>query len=158
SGAANSLEDIQVSVSPYTTVPFWDTGNSLYEPGIYTIWAECNANNMKENYNQDGKTVSVKSNLLVQEQNPLISAIVQATTTAPQVTTRQTTKPTTAVITKVPTTVPTSTAAISFPTISQETPEQTVTPPLTPTKAPLFGGCTILAGIIACSLYSLWRR
>jgi hypothetical protein len=157
-GTTNSLEDIQVPASPYTTAPFWYTGNSVYEPGTYTIWAECNANHMKDNYNQEGKTVSIKSNLLVQEQNPLISAIVQATTTATQVTTRQTTKPTTAVTTELPTTVLTVTTAIPSLTISQETPEQTVTPPPTPTKAPLFGGCTILAGMISCALYALRRR
>jgi len=156
-GTYKSL-DISVTKSPEFTPWNWDTGNSAYAQGTYTIWAESNANRMKDNYNQDGKTISVKSNLLVQEQNPLISAIVQATTTAPQVTTRQTTKPTTAVTTKLPTTVPTVTTAIPPLTISQETPEQTVTPPPTPTKAPLFGGCTLLAGIIACSLYALWRR
>jgi len=158
-GAPHSL-DIGVTTSPFITVNFWDTGNSLYNSGSYVIWIECNENQMKDNYNQAGKTVSVQRSLLVQDQNPLISAIVQATTTAPQVTTRQTTKPTTTVITKLPTTVPTSTAAISSPTISQETPEITMTPPPspTPTKAALGGWCTILAGIIACSLYALWRR
>jgi len=158
-GAPHSL-DIGVTTSPFKTVNFWDTGNSLYNSGSYVIWIECNENQMKDNYNQAGKTVSIQRSLLVQEQNPLISATVQSTTTAMQVTTGQTTKPMTTVITKLPTTVPTSTAAISSPTITQETPEITLTPPPspTPTKAALGGWCTILAGIIACSLYALWRR
>ena len=158
-GTYNSL-DISVAKSPEFTAWTWDTGNGAYAPGTYTIWAESNANHMKDNYNQGGKTVSVTSNLLVQEQNPLISATSQSTTPAEQVTTTQTTKPTTTMITKLPTTVPTSTGAISSPTISQETPEITLTPPPspTPTKAALAGWCTILAGIIACSLYALWRR
>lgn len=156
-GAAHSL-DIGVTTSPFITVNFWDTGNSLYNSGTYVIWVECNENQMKDNYNQPGKTVSVPKSLLVQEQNPLISVIVQATTTATKITTRQTTKPTTAVTTELPTTVPTVTTAIPLLTISQETPEQTVTPSPTPTKAPLFGGCTILAGMISCALYALRRR
>jgi hypothetical protein len=158
-GTYNSL-DISVSKSVEVTAWTWDTGNAAYAPGTYTIWAESNANHMNDNYNQGGKTVSVTSNLLVQEQNPLISVTSQSTTPAEQVTTRQTTKPTTAVTTMLPTTVPTITIAITPPTTSQETPEQTVTPSPTPTptKAALGGWCTILAGIIACSLYTLWRR
>ena len=158
-GTYNSL-DITVSKSPELTAWAWDTGNAAYAQGTYIIWAECNANNMKENYNQEGKTISVSSSLLVQEQNPLISAMVQSTTTTIQVTTGQTPKPATTVITKLPTMVPTSTGAISSPTISQETLEITLTPPPapTPTKAALGGWCTILASIIACSLYALWRR
>jgi hypothetical protein len=164
-GAPHSL-DIGVTTSPFKTVNFWDTGNSLYNSGSYVIWIECNENQMKDNYNQAGKTASVQRSLLVQDQNPLISAQVPTTTTAIQVTTGQTPKPATTVITTLPTTVPTGTAAISTPTISQETPEMqetqeiTMTPPPspTPTKAALGGWCTILAGIIACSLYALWRR
>ena len=158
-GTFNSL-DISVTKSPEFTAWTWDTGNAAYAPGTYTIWAESNANHMKDNYNQGGKTVSATSNLLVQEQNPLISATVQSTTTAEQVTTGQTTKPMTTVITKLPTTVPTSTASISSPTITQETPEITPSPPTSPapTKAALAGWCTILAGIIVCSLCALRRR
>jgi hypothetical protein len=158
-GTYNSL-DISVTKSPEFTIWAWDTGNSQYNSGTYVIWAECNANRMKENYHQEGKTYSVKGNLLVQDQNPLISAQVPTTTPATQMTTRQTTKPTTAVTTKLTTTVPTVTTAIPPPTTLQETPEQTVTPSPspTPTKAPLFGWCTILAGTIACALYALWRR
>ena len=164
-GTYKSL-DISVTKSPEFTPWNWDTGNSAYAQGTYTIWAESNANHMKDNYNQEGKTISVTSDLLVQEQNPLISAMVQSTTTAIQVTTGQTPKPATTVITTLPTTVPTGTAAISTPTISQETPEMqetqeiTMTPLPSPTttKAALEGWCTILAGIIACSLYALWRR
>jgi len=158
-GTYKSL-DISVTKSPEFTPWNWDTGNSAYAQGTYTIWAESNANHMKDNYNQEGKTVSATPNLQVQEENPIISATDQSTTTPMQMTTTQITTPATTKITKVPTAVPTSTAAISSPMMTQETPEITMTPPPspTPTKAALGGWCTILAGIIACSLYALWRR
>ena len=158
-GTYNSL-DLAVAKSPEFTIWTWDTGNAAYAPGTYTIWVESNANHMKDNYNQVGKTVSATPNLQVQEENPIISATDQSTTTPMQMTTTQITTPATTKITKVPTAVPTSTAAISSPMMTQETPEITMTPPPspTPTKAALGGWCTILAGIIACSLYALWRR
>ncbi len=158
-GTYNSL-DLAVAKSPEFTIWTWDTGNAAYAPGTYTIWVESNANHMKDNYNQVGKTVSATPNLQVQEENPIISATDQSTTTPMQMTTTQITTPATTKITKVPTAVPTSTAAISSPMMTQETPEITMTrpPSPTPTKAALGGWCTILAGIIACSLYALWRR
>jgi hypothetical protein len=158
-GTYHSL-DITVSKSPELTAWAWDTGNAAYAPGAYTIWAECNANHMKDNYNQVGKTVSAQPNLQVQEENPAIRASVPSTTTPIQVTTTQIVTPATTVITKVPTTVSTSTAATPPPTMSQETPEITLSPPTSPapTKAALAGWCTILAGIIACSLCARWRR
>ena len=158
-GTYHSL-DITVSKSPEYTIWAWDTGNAAYAPGTYTIWAESNANHMKDNYNQEGKTVSATPNLQVQAENPIISATVPSTTMPIQVTTPQITMSVTTVITSVPTTIPTSTAATPPPTLSQETPEITLTPPPSPipTKAALGGWCTILAGIIACSLYALWRR
>ena len=63
SGSTNSLTDIPVSTVPYNTLPLWDTGQSAYEPGTYTVRAECNVNGMKDNYKNMGadyvgKTVS----------------------------------------------------------------------------------------------------
>jgi len=158
-GKYHSL-DITVSKSPELTVWAWDTGNAAYAPGGYTIWAECNANHMKDNYNQVGKTVSAQPNLQMQEENPAISVSVPSTTTPIQVITPQKATPATTVITKVPMTIPTSTAATPPPTMSQETSEIPLSPPPSPspTKAPLAEWCTLLAGIIACALYAHWRR
>ncbi len=64
-GITNSL-NVPVSTTPYYTGPFWDTINSAYTPGTYTIWAECNANRMKDNYEVSGKTISPERSLAVQ--------------------------------------------------------------------------------------------
>jgi hypothetical protein len=158
-GNSNSL-DVSVTTSPFVTGNFWDTGNSQYKSGTYVVWAECNANHMKDNYNQEGKTVSLKRNLVMQDQNPLISAYVPtASPTTIQVTTIPATQQTTVVTPVIPTTLP-ATASPSA-TISQETGQSTVapTPPPTPTKAAgLAGGCAAVAGIIGCTLIASRRR
>lgn len=159
-GATNSL-DIQVSTTPYYTVPFWDTANTAYAPGTYTIWAECNANRMKDNYNVVSKTVAAESSLLVQEQNPLISVKIPTTPPTTPATIPTTQKPTAVMTTKVPTTVSISNTSSLSPTISQETGKQpeTLTPSPTPTKAAGFCGiCAILSGIIGCAVYCARRR
>ena len=100
-----------VTTSPfyYLTTPIWDTGNSLYPVGSYTIWAECDANSMKDNYDVTGKTISEQTSLLDQDQNPLISVNVPTTSPTTQI---ATTSPTqtpiivTTAITPIPTTSP----------------------------------------------------
>jgi hypothetical protein len=146
--------DVRVSTTPFYTITVWDTGSSSYTPGTYTIWAECNANRMKDNYNIVGKTVSTQRPLRVQEQNPLIGATVLTTSPTIQQTTKITTKPTTVMTTRPATTVLTTMA----------TPVETVQPPVTTTPAPtptkaagLCGWCAVLAGIIGCALYSARR-
>jgi hypothetical protein len=156
-GATNVLDEINVVSSPYVTVPFWDTGNNAYAPGTYTIWAECNANNMMNNYNQEGKTYSVKSNLLVQDQNPLITAKTAATTQTTQVTSQPTTKAPT-VVTTMKTLVPAPplTSQATIQETETPTPSLTLTP--TPTAAGLCGWGTIFAGIMAGVMYVFRRR
>lgn len=53
---AYPLKDIPISVSPYDSGPVWDTGQ--YPQAAYTVWAECNVNNMKNNYPVVGKTMT----------------------------------------------------------------------------------------------------
>ncbi|MCX6688884.1 MAG: DUF3821 domain-containing protein, partial [Methanoregula sp.] len=60
-GVTHSIENVPVSMSPYSTGSWWDTANSAYSPGTYTIWAECNVNRMKDNYDVIGKTESTKT-------------------------------------------------------------------------------------------------
>ena len=151
--SGNSLVDIPVSTSPYSTGPIWNTAG--YSSGTYTVWAECNANSMKDNYDEQGKTTTYPGpggNLLIQSINPLITSSITPTSTTPRATatgteavsTRVTvTEPATTVPTPLPTTeVPVST---TVPTpVSTET-TQPPTPPVTPTKAPLPGVLVILA-------------
>jgi len=152
-GITNSLT-VSVSTTPYYTGAFWDTGNSAYTPGTYTIWAECNANRMKDNYDIAGKTVAPERSLAVQEQNPLISVKVPTTNPTILMTTTGTPKPTTVVTTQPPTTV--STAATTQETVQ---PPVTPAPSPTPTKAAGFCGiCALLAGTIGCALYSARRH
>ncbi|MCX6692567.1 MAG: DUF3821 domain-containing protein [Methanoregula sp.] len=148
--------DVSVSTTPfYNPGPVWDTGSSSYTPGTYTIWAECNANRMKDNYNIVGKTVSAQRYLRVQEQNPLIGVTVLTTSPTNQQTTKITIKPTTIVTTKPTTTVLTTMAT---PVETVQSPIST-TPAPTPTKAAgLSGWCAVLAGIIGCALYGARRR
>ncbi len=147
--AAHSL-DVRVTTNPFTTENIWDTGNSLYSAGTYMVWAECNENQMKDNYNQAGKTVSVQRSVLVQDQNPLISRIVTTTAPAIPLTTQMATKTIPKPTTMIPPTIPV---------------RETVQPLLTPSPSPaptkaagLCGWSTILAGIIACALYASGRR
>ena len=147
--------DVSVSTTPfYNPGPVWDTGSSSYTPGTYTIWAECNANRMKDNYNIVGKTVSTQRPLRVQEQNPLIGVTVLTTSPTIQQTTKITTKATT-IVTIKPITIVSTTMA---------TPVETVLSPVTPAPSPtptkaagLCGWCAVLGGVIGCALYGARR-
>ena len=143
-GVTTDITSIQITTSPQIVGPtgIWDTGNSAYAPGTYTIWAECNSNRMKDNYVGDvtGKVVSTKTSMLNTEFNPLIGVNVPTTNPTTQITlvpttvitTSPTTKPTTAVITTIlpvpPTQLPQTTAT-------------TIPAPVTttPKKSPGFG-------------------
>jgi len=63
SGATTILNNILVSSQPFRTGAIWDSSNSLYLAGVYSVRAECNMNGMKDNYKNagadyTGKTVS----------------------------------------------------------------------------------------------------
>ena len=158
-GTATSIVNIPVTTTPFYTDSIWDTGQrSIYMPGSYTIWAECNVNSMKDNYNFAGKSVSQKSTLLNQDQNPLIGGKYQTSTTVPVttkvVTTVQSPIPT---ITSVPTSVkPVIAETTQIPTI-QTTPPLTITTTQalpTTTKSPGFTGVlTGLAALISLIVY-----
>ena len=72
--SGNSLIDIPVSTASYSTGPIWSTGS--YTSGTYTIWAECNANSMNDNYGAVGKSQSAQKQMLLQSINPLITSSV----------------------------------------------------------------------------------
>jgi len=126
-GAPTSIVNIPVTSTRFYTGTLWNMGDSArYSPGIYAIWAECNVNNMNDNYDVTGKTISRKITLLNQGVNPLITKTVTTPiTSAPTQTTTQATTtvpPLTLVKTTVPSPVPTepqTTTATAVPTLSQ---------------------------------------
>ena len=143
-GQTTSIVGMPVSTSPYSTGGIWDTGRSdTYPYGTYRIWAECNANSMKDNYGDVGKTYTSSWGLLDQERNPLIG--VNTRTATP--TTAATSKPTT-IKTTVPTTIQTTvttppTVITTLPTTLPTT-APTAVPTAAKTKSPGFE--SVLAG------------
>ena len=159
-GVATRIDNIVLTTNPYFTNSIWDTGNSIYAPGIYTIWAECNVNGMKDNYGVTGKTISSQVTVLDQDQNPLIQSRTQTTaptakiTTSPpttmpitsQTTIAQTTPQPTTILTTANTPVPETSA---LPTLTA----QTTVPPTT--QSPGFGLVTVISAAIICfTVYS----
>jgi hypothetical protein len=133
-GYTTSLVEIPVSTSPYSTGPIWDTGrHDAYPYGTYTIWAECNANSMKDNYAESGKTYTSGAGILDQEMNPLIGF----NTLTPVPTTAVTSAPTTVMTTVATTIPPTVTTAATVITTSSTIPP-TVPATAAPTKSPGF--------------------
>ena len=125
-GAPTSIVNIPVTAVPFYTGSIWNMGNpDIYPPGTYTIWAESNVNQMNDNYDVTGKTISKQITLLNQGQNPLITkATTVPTTGTPTQTTPQATTQTvvsTAVPTPSPTEPPTK-AATAVPSPTQKTP------------------------------------
>jgi hypothetical protein len=165
-GSTVSIVDIPLTTTPmyYKDAPIWDTGNrGTYPPGSYTIWAECNTNKMKDNYEQSGKTVSAKISLLNQDNNPLISAKTQTPAATPTITTSVTTEPATLATTALPTTqtptktitpVPTTILATVTATAEPYAPVSSIPVSPSSTKSPGFESA--LAGIsifIAIALF-----
>ncbi len=156
SGAAHQLGNIEL-YNPSYQPPLltWDTGNSQYVTGTYTIWAKCDINNMYDNYGIPGKTISQQTSLLDQEQNPLISVSVPttvATTQGSSVQIASSLSPTTQ-STAVPTILPTITPSIPAPvvTTTSATVSSVATPPLpvetTTARSPGFGAFLTLVSI-----------
>jgi hypothetical protein len=147
-GVPTSIVNIPVTTVPFYTGSIWNMGDpAIYPAGTYTIWAESNINQMKDNYEVLGKTVSKPVSLLNQGDNPLITKA----TTLPTQTTRIPTPVTTQETTRLPTqTLERTTIPTPSPT---EIPMTTATevPSPGPTKA--LGFDAILAG--AALLFSL---
>jgi hypothetical protein len=148
-GTPTSIVNIPVTTRPFYTGSIWNMGDpAIYPPGTYTLWAESNINNMKDNYEVVGKTISIPINLLNQGQNPLIKKATtlptQTTMTPPLAITQVTTSVQTQTIES--TTVPTPTlTGIPITTATQF-------PSPIPTKAPGFeatlAGVTLLFALV----------
>ena len=148
-GATTNIVGMSVPTSPYSTGPIWDTGKTdTYPYGTYRIWAECNANSMKDNYGDVGKTYTASPALLNQERNPLIGTYYTSTVTR---TAAPTPLPTT-VKTPVPTTVPptmvTTTAAPTTIATAALTTPPTALPAAAATKSPGFEPVLAGAGLL----------
>jgi hypothetical protein len=137
-GATTNIVDMPVPTSPYSTGAIWDTGRSdLYPYGTYRIWAECNANSMKDNYGDVGKTYTASWGLLDQERNPLIGANTRTFIPTTVVTTSPTTEKTT-IVTTVKTTAVTTTPEPTTPPTTETVAQTTVPATIPPTKSPGF--------------------
>jgi len=161
SGTLHSLENIALTSPSYQTPWAWDSSNSQYVAGTYTIWAKCDVNGMYDNYGIPGKTITAQTSLLDQEQNPLISVNVpttpavtstsSSTTTAttvstPVPTTVITTLPTTIVVTTT-TPVPATTTATT-PVVASPSPTVPVqTSPTTPGFSGVLAFVALLAAV-----------
>ncbi|HOP67589.1 MAG TPA: DUF3821 domain-containing protein [Methanoregulaceae archaeon] len=144
------LRDIAVSRSPQETGAVWYTGSSLYPRGTYTVLAECDANDMKDNYPVTGKTISTGVTFVMQTTNPLI---------ATPTTDRPMTTATMAAETSLPTTVVT-TVATTVPATTETTPAETTVPATSPppTTTPGFGCISILSGLCVAAALAFSRR
>ena len=151
--SGNSLTDIPVNSASYSTGPIWSTGS--YTSGTYTIWAECNANSMNDNYAAVGKSQSTQKQMLLQSVNPLITSSVSPTLSISTGGGGTTQVPTTVPATTIPTTVPATasppptTVVTSKPTSPPPTAVVTTILPTTkPTTVPGPGIVLVSAGIV----------
>jgi hypothetical protein len=168
-GTTTPLENIGITSSSqyYKTTPIWDTGNSLYPAGSYTIWVECNVNSMNDEYGATGKTTSQKTSLLNQDQNPLISVNVPTSSSTTSVTSvSTTTKPTTTITTATATQAPkttVTTATTTLPVVTTTAPvsptsQETTATESSPTSAPGFDVAVSLISIAVLLLFMVKRQ
>jgi hypothetical protein len=159
SGMTTSIVNYPVTTTPQYTDSIWGTGNrESYPPGTYTIWAECNVNSMKDNYEVPGRTISRKVSLLNQDQNPLIRGNVP--TTNPSLPTSTSTK-VTSLSTSIPTTTPMPTLTSSQISLTPPTIAETVvTSQLSPskTKSPGFDVMLAVFAIVGVLLFYIKKE
>jgi len=139
SGKAHSLDPVIVTSSLYDTGAVWNTGNAQYPKGSYSIWVECNANNMHDEYPVAGKTTTknTTTGLTVEEGDLTITQV--ETATAP--TSLQTSPTGSSAGAGTGTTVQTSISAVATGVISTPLGSPVATPPAT-SPSPKAGGFT----------------
>lgn len=152
-GNVKSMVDLPVATSPYSTNFAWNTGNSVYKSGTYTIWAKGTANSINDNYDVTGKTITPKDatgQINLQVANPRILATstlpdAAATTAATEKTLVPTVVQTrvTVVATSLPTPEATAVLTTPAPTLSPTTPAPAVTRK-TPGFTPVLTGLSVL--------------
>lgn len=146
-GTPTSIVDIPVSTIPFYTGPIWNMGDpAMYAPGTYTLWATSNVNQMNDNYDVPGKTISKKITLLNQGANPLITKATPVSTQITGIPTLATSQVTTQTVVSTtvpipsPTELPTTTASES----PSPSPSQTQAPGFEATLA----GAALLFGLV----------
>ncbi len=159
-GATTSLVEIPVNASVYETGAVWTTETAHYRAGTYEVWADCNANRIRDNYNEVGKTTTRSQTGSVQVGEPSGPSITGAASVTPTVTATATTSATT-----TPVATTTAGTAVTTPaetptvtgTTGMSTPTATPTLPTT-TRSPGFGGLTLALLGLAALGYALVRR
>jgi hypothetical protein len=140
-GTPTQIVNIPVTTQPFYTGPIWNMGNpAIYSPGNYTLWAESNVNQMNDNYDVPGKTISKKITLLNQGQNPLITKATTESTQTTRIPTLATTQATTQTL--VSTTVSTPSPTESPTTVATEAPSPSQT------KSPGFEAALAISAIL----------
>jgi len=140
-GTPTSIVEIPVNKIPYYTGSIWNMGNSaVYAPGTYIIWAESNVNQMKDNYDVTGKTISKQITLLNQGVNPLITKATTMPTQTTTIPTLATPRATTQIV--VSTTVPSPSPTESLTTMATNVPSPSQT------QVPGFEACLAIAAIL----------
>jgi hypothetical protein len=156
-GATTSLVNIPVNTSVYETGPVWAADTPRYRAGTYEVWADCNANGMKDNYNEVGKTTTrSQAGTAVQvggTGGPSITGVATPTATGTAAAT------VTATTTVNMTATPTATAT-PVPTVTGTAAETATVPTTVPTtQTPGFAATTLaLAGLAGLGLAALRRR
>jgi hypothetical protein len=158
-GVTTSLVNIPVNTSVYETGPVWAADSPQYQAGTYEVWADCNANGMKDNYNVAGKTTTLSQPAAAVQvggtSGPSITVAGTPTATATGTVAATGTATGTGTATTVTTIAPTSTVT----TVATATAATTATTAPTTTRSPGFAAATLaLAGIVALGLAALRRR
>ena len=162
-GGTTSLVNIPVNTSVYETGPVWAADTPQYRAGSYEVWADCNANGMKDNYDAVGKTTTrAPPGLTVQvggTGGPSVTGAVTPTASATGTATVTPTGTGTGTVTENATATAMYTPAPTVTTAAS--PNATSTAPTTSatTRAPGFAALTVaLAGLAGLGLIALRRR
>ncbi len=155
-GVTTSLVNIPVNTSVYDTGPVWAADSPQYQAGTYEVWADCNANGMKDNYNEVGKTTTLSQPATAVQvggtNGPSITVVGTPTATATGTATATVTATGTGTATvNVTATVTATSTPVQTPTgTAVATATGTATAAPTTTRSPGFAATTLaLAGLAA---------
>jgi len=157
-GTTVSLVDIPVNTSVHETGPVWDTDTKHYRAGTYEVWADCNANRIRDNYDEVGKTTThsrAESVQVGESQGPSITGAATPKPTA-SATVSATTAPAETVTGGTAATTPTGTGTANL-TGMPTGPVTTAVLPTT-TQSPGFGTLSIALLALAGLGLLLFRR
>lgn len=162
-GVATSLVNIPVNASVYETGPVWDAEPPRYSAGSYQVWADCNANGMKDNYPETGKTTTLSQTATTIQvggtNGPSITGVATPTVTGTAGATGTASPTATAVTTTVattPTPSPSPTTLAVTPTTTATMATATTAPATT--TAPGFAAPTVILAGLAALVLVLRRR